>query len=75
MESGPVRDGFHAGWREAGVGRAVDWIAFCGMTGEGAIADWSAIYMNKTVGMNEGFSALAFDSFAIAMTVRSGGQA
>ena len=44
-------------------------IAFCGMTGEGAIADWSAIYMNKTVGMNEGFSALAFDSFAVAMTV------
>jgi MFS family permease len=44
-------------------------IAFCGMTGEGSIADWSAIYMNKTVGMSEAFSALAFGSFATAMTV------
>lgn len=44
-------------------------IAFCGMTGEGSIADWSAIYMNKTVGMSEAFSALAFGSFATAMTI------
>lgn len=44
-------------------------IAFCGMTGEGAMADWSAIYMNKVIGMSEAFSALAFGSFAAAMTV------
>ena len=44
-------------------------IAFCGMTGEGSIADWSAIYMNKTVGMSEAFSALAFGSFAASMTI------
>jgi MFS family permease len=44
-------------------------IAFCGMTGEGSMADWSAIYMHKTVGMNEAFSALAFGSFAASMTV------
>lgn len=44
-------------------------IAFCGMTGEGSMADWSAIYMNKTIGMTEAFSALAFGAFATSMTV------
>lgn len=44
-------------------------IAFCGMTGEGSMADWSAIYMNKTIGMSEAFSALAFGAFATSMTV------
>jgi MFS family permease len=44
-------------------------IAFCGMTGEGTLADWSAIYMHKTVGMSEAFSALAFGSFATSMTI------
>ncbi len=44
-------------------------IAFCGMTGEGAMADWSAIYMNKTIGMSEAFSALAFGAFATSMTI------
>lgn len=44
-------------------------IAFCGMTGESSMGDWSAIYMNKIVGMDEAFSALAFGSFAAAMTI------
>lgn len=44
-------------------------IAFCGMTGEGSMADWSAIYMNKVVGKDEAFSALAFGFFAAAMTI------
>ena len=44
-------------------------IAFCAMTGEGSMADWSAIYMNKTIGMDEAFSALAFGAFATSMTV------
>jgi MFS family permease len=44
-------------------------IAFCGMTGEGSMADWSAIYMNKVVGKDEAFSALAFGSFSTAMTI------
>jgi MFS family permease len=44
-------------------------IAFCGMTGEGSIADWAAIYMHKVIGQDEAFSALAFASFALAMTV------
>jgi MFS family permease len=43
-------------------------IAFCGMSGEGAIADWSALYMNKIIGMDVSFSALAFGAFTLAMT-------
>ena len=44
-------------------------IAFCGMTGEGSVADWSAIYMHKVIGQDEAFSALAFGSFTLAMTI------
>ncbi len=44
-------------------------IAFCGMTGEGAVGDWAAIYMHKFIGKDEAFSALAFGAFATAMTI------
>jgi predicted MFS family arabinose efflux permease len=44
-------------------------IAFCGMTGEGSIVDWSAIYVNTVVGTTKAFSALAVGAFAIAMTI------
>jgi MFS family permease len=44
-------------------------IGFCGMTGEGSIVDWSAIYMHTVVGRTKAFSALAVGSFATAMTI------
>jgi fucose permease len=44
-------------------------IAFCCMTGEGAMADWSAIYLHTVVGKDEAFSALAFFAFSAAMTL------
>ncbi len=44
-------------------------IAFCGMTGEGSMADWSALFMNKVVGTTEFFGAIAFGTFATAMTL------
>ncbi|MDA0194160.1 MAG: MFS transporter [Bacteroidetes bacterium] len=44
-------------------------IAFCGMLFEGAIADWSAIYMNSVIGETEVFSAVAFGSFGVSMTI------
>ena len=44
-------------------------IGFCGMTGEGSMVDWSAIYMHTVVGKTKAFSALAVGSFAIAMTI------
>lgn len=44
-------------------------IAFCCMTGEGSMADWSAIYMNKVVGQDKAFSAVAFGVYATGMTL------
>jgi len=44
-------------------------IGFCGMTGEGSIVDWSAIYVNTVVGTTKAFSALAIGAFATAMTI------
>ena len=44
-------------------------LAFCGMTGEGSLNDWSALFMNEVVGQSEDFSAWAFVSFSVAMTI------
>ncbi|SMP59537.1 Fucose permease [Neorhodopirellula lusitana] len=42
-------------------------IAFCIMAGEGAMADWSAVLLNKVLGVNEGIAALGYATFAIMM--------
>jgi len=44
-------------------------VAFCGMTGEGTLSDWSALYMNKIVGASTAVSAVAFGTFGGAMTI------
>lgn len=44
-------------------------IAFCCMTGEGSMVDWSAIFMNKVVGQSEVISAWAFGTFGVSMTI------
>jgi len=44
-------------------------IGFCGMTGEGAMADWSAIFMTSIVGTTETLGAIAFGVFGTAMTI------
>lgn len=44
-------------------------IAFCGMTGEGSLSDWSALYMNEIVGASAALSAVAFGTFGGAMTI------
>jgi len=44
-------------------------VGFCGMTGEGSMVDWSAIYLHTVVGKTKAFSALAVGSFASAMTI------
>ncbi|MEM7510866.1 MAG: MFS transporter [Bacteroidota bacterium] len=43
-------------------------IAFCGMSGESSMADWSAIFMNTVAQVDEAFSTLAATSFGVAMT-------
>lgn len=44
-------------------------IAFCCMTGEGSMTDWSAMFMNKVVGETASFSAIAFGMYATGMTI------
>lgn len=44
-------------------------IAFCSMTGEGSLTDWSSMFMNKVVGKDLAFSAFAFGVYAIGMTI------
>ncbi len=44
-------------------------IAFCSMTGEGSMADWSAIYITKELKESEFFGALAIGIFSSTMTI------
>lgn len=44
-------------------------IAFCSMLGEGAMADWSANYMQNIAGADEATAALGLSAFALAMTI------
>jgi MFS family permease len=43
-------------------------LAFCCLVGEGAAADWSAVYVRDDLGATAGFAALAYAAFSIAMT-------
>jgi MFS family permease len=42
-------------------------IAWCIMLGEGAMADWSAVYLRSTVGTSESGAAAGYAAFSIAM--------
>jgi MFS family permease len=44
-------------------------IGFCALVGEGAMADWSALYMRDVLHTSEGFAAYGFAAFAVAMTI------
>ncbi len=44
-------------------------IAFCGAVGEGAMADWSALYVHDELGGSEGTAALAFAAFSTTMLI------
>ncbi|HZP50380.1 MFS transporter [Actinocrinis sp.] len=43
-------------------------LAFCCLVGEGAAADWSAVYLRDNLHTSAGFAATAYAAFAIAMT-------
>ncbi len=46
-------------------------VAFCGLVTEGAIADWSAVYLHDTLKTGPGFAALGYAAFQCSMaTVR-----
>lgn len=42
-------------------------IAFCVMLGEGAMADWSALYLRESLGTNAGLAAAGYACFSLGM--------
>lgn len=44
-------------------------VGFCALVGEGAMGDWSALYLRDTLGTDEGFATYGYAAFAVAMTV------
>jgi MFS family permease len=51
-------------------------IAFCVLLGEGAMADWSAVYLRNVVGAGPGLAAAGYAAFSLAMAAgRSVGDA
>jgi predicted MFS family arabinose efflux permease len=57
----------HAGGRLDGV-LVLGGLAFCALVGEGAAADWSAVYLRDDLGGTAGFAAAGYAAFAVAMT-------
>jgi predicted MFS family arabinose efflux permease len=56
--------------RGAGLESAVLFLGvlvFCCLVGEGAAADWSAVYLRDSLGSAAGFAATAYAAFSIAM--------
>ncbi len=44
-------------------------VAFCSAIAEGAMADWSAVYLNKVFATTTALAALGFAAFSLTMTV------
>jgi MFS family permease len=42
-------------------------VALCSMVGEGAMADWSAVYLRSVVQTSEGLAAAGYAAFSVAM--------
>jgi len=44
-------------------------VAFCALLNEGAMSDWSAVYLRDIIGTNAGLAAAGFTVFSITMAV------
>jgi MFS family permease len=44
-------------------------IAFCGLLGEGAMGDWSAVYLDQSLGADVEVAAVAFAVFSLTMAL------
>jgi hypothetical protein len=42
-------------------------ISFCVLLGEGAMGDWSAVYLDNTLKTGPGFAAAGYAAFSISM--------
>jgi MFS family permease len=67
-ESGTARDA-PRGQKIASGLLLLGTIAFCTMLGEGAMADWSAVFLRQVSGANPSIAALGFGAFSLAMTL------
>jgi fucose permease len=47
-------------------------LGVCGVVGEGAAGDWSAVYLKDNLGTSAGFAALGFAAFSATMTIGRG---
>ena len=52
-----------------GVLLLLAFLAFCILIGEGAIADWSAVYMKEVIQSDPFLTGIAYSGFALLMTV------
>lgn len=68
LEARPVAGGPRFVWPR-GIPLGLGLIAFCAGLGEGAVADWSAVFMQQEIGSSEAVAALAFSAFSVAMVV------
>jgi MFS family permease len=66
----PIAGELHlaAGARVASV-LVLGLIAFSSFAAEGSAADWSAVYVDETVGTGAGFAAVAFAAFSLGMII------
>jgi predicted MFS family arabinose efflux permease len=48
---------------------AIGLVAFCAMMGEGAMADWSGIFLRNNLGATEGLAAAGYAAFSVTMAV------
>lgn len=44
-------------------------VSFCVLLGEGAMGDWSAVYLDTTLDTGPGFAALGYGAFSLAMAL------
>ncbi len=47
-------------------------LGVCGLVGEGAAGDWSAVYLKDNLGTSAGFASLGFAAFSVTMTLGRG---
>jgi len=61
--------------RPVGVLLRLGALAFCGLLAEGAMGDWSAVYLHDTLGSSPAVAATGFAAFSLAMAAgRFGGD-
>lgn len=60
--------GTHFAWPR-GILFGIGLLAFFGLVAEGAMADWSAVYLHDTLGASGAVAALGFSAFSLAMAV------